>query len=301
MRIATFGLGLAALSVMSVSSPANAVVNLVKNGDFSTVTNAVVTTCNSKGKKCSTQTYNNFEFGASFPTGSSTGTNRKLTTAGSVAFWTSPVAAANNFLFDAATATTAAAVNRYNDPLAKIAPGSNHPGDHLFQASPTGGDFVAIDGDQSVRNGQPIASGPIQQQISGLIVGHVYKLSFDWAAGQLQNRVGSISEKFQVSLGNQTQTTNTLVIQSQGFSGWLHQTFNFKATSGQELLSFLSRGCAMQGGCTGPNGGLPPVALLDGVVLQDTGATPEPATWLMMILGMGCVGSAARIRRRAGA
>ena len=66
MRIATFGLGLAALSVMSVSSPANAVVNLVKNGDFSTVTNAVVTTCNSKGKKCSTQTYNNFEFGASF-------------------------------------------------------------------------------------------------------------------------------------------------------------------------------------------------------------------------------------------
>ena len=78
--------------------------------------------------------------------------------------------------------------------------------------------------------------------------------------------------------------------QSQGFSGWLHATFNYKATSSQEILSFLSRGTPT---------GLPPIALLDGVSLYDTGATPEPATWAMMILGMAGIGAALR-RRRGG-
>jgi hypothetical protein len=41
---------------------------------------------------------------------------------------------------------------------------------------------------------------------------------------------------------------------------------------------------------------MPPTAFLDGVSL--TAAVPEPATWGMMIIGLGAMGVAARRRRQ---
>jgi hypothetical protein len=76
-------------------------------------------------------------------------------------------------------------------------------------------------------------------------------------------------------------------IPSQGFSGWMYQTFDFTATSASENLSFLAVG--------GPNG-VPPFALLDGVTMN---AVPEGQSMALMIAGLLGVGVCIRRRRTA--
>jgi hypothetical protein len=186
-----------------------------------------------------------------------------------VANWTSPSASAFNVYFFANTATTVSAANRFNDPGNKLDTAFTGP-------SPDGGNFVALDGDTQY-------NGPLNQTINGLVVGDHYALTFDWGAIQLQNRTGATTEQIQASLGGSTKLTSVVNNPSQGFSGWLTQTFIFTATSGSEVLSFLSLGT--------PNG-LPPMALLDGVSLTDV---PEPAT--LSLFGMGVLGLTAAIRR----
>ena len=166
------------------------------------------------------------------------------------------------------TETSVSAANWWNDPR------------DYFWSSFTplagGGNFVALDGDSSV-------AGSISQTISGLEIGKTYTLTFDWAAAQLANRTGDITEQLQVSFGNETQTTNLLSVASEGFSGWNSVTMYFTPTATQQTLTFLSLGT--------PNG-LPPMAVLDNASLT----VPEPATWAMMLIGFGGLG--AMIRRR---
>lgn len=144
--------------------------------------------------------------------------------------------------------------------------------------SPNGGDFVALDGDSFV-------PGQISQGLSNLKVGKTYTLTFDWAAGQLHNRTGDITEKLQVSFGGQTHNTSVLSVPSRQFSGWQQVKMLFTPTAANQTLSFLS---------IGTPGGLPPMALLDGVSLT----VPEPATWGMMIFGLGGIGLMMRRKNR---
>ena len=150
--------------------------------------------------------------------------------------------------------------------------------------SPTGGNFWAPDADTTY-------APAISQQILGLTVGQKYNVSFDWAGVQLILPGygvfnGQTTETFFVSLGGETHQTNVVTIASHGFSGWMHTSISFTADSVNPVLSFLSDG--------GP-GGLPPLALLDGVSLE--AAVPEPATWMLMIAGFGLTGVAVRRRR----
>jgi hypothetical protein len=62
-----------------------------------------------------------------------------------------------------------------------------------------------------------------------------------------------------------------------GFSGWMHQTFNFTAASTSSTLNFLSIGTPT---------GVPPFELLDGVSVYDT-SVPEPLSFLGMGLAAG--------------
>ncbi len=156
------------------------------------------------------------------------------------------------------------------------------PGDGAnngLSLSPAGGYFLAVD---------PVyINHPISQQITGLKIGKQYDLSFYYAGAQQWKFKGPTTEGWQVSLGANTQFTNTLSNPNHGFTGWNQANMKFVATGASEKLAFLATG--------GPLASFPPFALLDGVSLT---AVPEPATWSLMILGFGGVGALIRNNRR---
>ena len=240
---------LAVLPATAAVSPAN----LVTNGDFETV-----------------GVSGNFQFGANGTTG-----------ANQLTGWYSP--GGYNLLFHSNTATTQSAVGQY------YSSGAGREFLNAATASPTGGNFVALDGDAGF-------ASPMYQQINGLTVGQVYTLSFYYAAGQIASRVGgpvteSITAGFGTDLNHmQIFTTPTLTVTNpaSSFSGWSLASTNFTATATSQFLGFLSNGTPS---------GQPPVALLDGVKL--TAAVPEPASWAMMIGGFGFIGAALRRSRHA--
>ena len=144
--------------------------------------------------------------------------------------------------------------------------------------SPTGGNFVAMDGD--------FGTSPVTQTITGLTAGKNYTLSFNYAFGQQKNYTGETTQHLTASLGSDAITTADFVVPSKGFTGWQTYTGNFTADGTSDVLSFLAYG----------NVPVPPFAMLTNVSL--IGAVPEPATWGMMILGLGAMGVVARRRRQ---
>jgi hypothetical protein len=147
--------------------------------------------------------------------------------------------------------------------------------------SPDGGNFVGADGD-------PQYSAAFSQEINGLDVGQSYILTFDQAAAQQNGTSGATTEKWQVSLGSETQDSAVMDNPSHGFQAWNQQTMTFTATATSELLTFLA---------VGTPGGEPPVSLLDGVSMVSS-AAPEPANLVLAVAGL--VGLAVlRARRRA--
>lgn len=148
--------------------------------------------------------------------------------------------------------------------------------------SPTGGNFLAADGAYGV--------APISQTITGLVAGKTYDLGFYWAAAQQSGYTGLNTEQWIVSLGGQTISTSVYNNASHGFSGWMHESFTYTATSTSEVLSFLARGTPT---------GEPPFSLLDGVSL--TANVPEPSTTALIVGGLVLLGCASRLRRRRAA
>ena len=130
----------------------------------------------------------------------------------------------------------------------------------------TGGNFLAIDGDTTY-------NASISQTIGGLTIGQAYVLQFWQAAAQQNGTTGVQTEKWQVTFGGQTLTSTVMNNPTGGFQDWNQQTMIFTATAVSQALTFLALGT--------PNGG-PPVVLLDGVTL----VTPEPGTFALFGGGM---------------
>ena len=184
-----------------------------------------------------------------------------------------------NFVFASGTLdTTGSYSSQFNGNLTLW--GANNGGIGAPPAtSPAGGNFVVNDG--------AFETTAIQQTIAGLTPGGKYAVSFYWAAGQQTGFTGDTTEGWRVSLGGESHDTAILANPSHDFQPWRLTTLNFTATGTSEVLAFLALGT--------PDG-LPPFSLLDGVSLT---AVPEPATWGLMIAGLGMVGVAARRRRTA--
>lgn len=170
-----------------------------------------------------------------------------------------------NFLYSPGSADTEGAANQYNgfDDKLKLWSDKNGGVNAMPDTSPTGGNFLALDGGHLV--------DPVVQLISGLTMGEDYDVSFWWAAAQQEGYYGPTTEQLQVSLGGQSFTTEVYELPDRGFSGWMHQTFTFTADSISPVLSFLA---------IGTPAGLPPFTLLDGVTMQAT-VVPELSTCLI--------------------
>jgi hypothetical protein len=166
----------------------------------------------------------------------------------------------------------------------------------LAPSTPTPvGNFAALDGDYS--------NGPIAQTITGLTVGQTYTLSFQYAFAQQKNYTGATIQNLVMNFGaagaktgtgdhpwtfagGPTWTSAGYNLPTNDFSGWMSYTTTLTATSTSEVLSFLALG----------NLPVPPFALVTDISL--TGSVPEPASWGMMLIGLGAIGAAARRRRR---
>lgn len=244
---------LLAAALAAIATPAPA-VNLVVNGGFEMTLGGKLP---------------NFEFGASFPAN-----------ANAVIGWQSPLTNAYNLLWNPATAFTAAgnAQTRFGGGSEWLWPGSDVPGGDIGGPSPTGGYFIGLDGDSSVR-------GPVQQMINGLVPGRDYLLTLDIATGQIRSRRGDTTEQLRVSLGSETYFGPVIANPDRGFQAWRPLSFTFTADSASELLSFLSLGT--------PNG-LPPIIFLDSIRLEKV-----PAPSALVLFGLGAMAVAgARLRRR---
>ena len=238
-------IGVSAMALSTFATPAQAIPNYVINGGFELISNG------SGGMG---------EFN-----------NATYTT---VSNWTSN---GYNFLFVSGTADTTGGTGTFGN--LKLWGPNDGSANGLPASSPTGGNYVAADGNFQV--------AAISQMINGLTIGNKYSVDFWWAGAQQSGFNGITTEQWQVSLGSQTQSTVIVTNASHGFTGWVHQTFTYTATSTSELLSFLAVGTPT---------GVPPFVLLDGVSVTD--ATPEPGSLAMMLGGLGLIGLGALRSRK---
>jgi hypothetical protein len=181
------------------------------------------------------------------------------------------------FLYASGTADTTGSDGQYGN-VSLWGP-NNGSANGLPASSPAGGNFVGEDSDFQVV--------PITQTLNGLTVGDKYTVNFYWAGAQQSGFTGASTDQFIVGFGGSTQSTAMVDVASEGFSGWQHQSFTFTADNTSDVLSFLASGSVS---------GVPSFALLEGVSVF--AAAPEPATWALMLVGVGSLGAASRMRRR---
>jgi hypothetical protein len=142
-----------------------------------------------------------------------------------------------------------------------------------FQPSPEGGAYLGIqDLDLFAPRNNVVG---IQQQISGLQVGAGYTLSF-WS---MSNHDGNgFFQDWVVNFGAQQQTGQQTTPNPDNFSGtWVQSTLHFTASTTTQALTFVAQYLP---------GSVPEILNLDGVVLEQTAAVPEPASWALLAGGL---------------
>lgn len=247
----------AIVATVIAASPAAAQTNLIRNGNFETTTFAA----NSGSRQFTTEV---------------TGWTNEQTSG--YTKW------GYNFLIRPDTADTTGFTSLLNNQDKIYGPNggvnsANYSNNGFTGRSLSGGNFLLLDGDTNFH-------GKVSQALSNLTIGQVYALSFDWAAASWFTTADTTTERFDVTFGNQTKSTETLTLPAKGFSGWRSTTLHFTVGAANQTLSFLAQGT--------PNG-LPPSLLLDNVSMA---AVPESSTWAMMLVGFGAAGMAMRTRRR---
>lgn len=181
------------------------------------------------------------------------------------------------------TADTTGAPGFYGPALRLYGPGNTPPTNNGFTVDNLPGAGGAL-----LANSPEFQNAAIQATATGLIAGQTYEVSFDWAAAQQQGFDGTTTEGWKVTLGGASESTSIITLPDKGFSGWNTQSFMFTADGASDQLSFLAIGAP---GTPDHQG----FALLSSVRMAPN---PEPATWSLMVVGVGALGAALRMRRR---
>ncbi len=128
------------------------------------------------------------------------------------------------------------------------------------------------------------SAGTIGQTIATTI-GRLYTLRFDLSGNPdigSATRVALVGANGPIGSESYTFTTGPSPLNNRANMNWSPRTLTFTATSTSTLITFASA----NSGSWGP--------AIDNVSVM----VPEPATWAMMILGFGGVGTMLRSRRR---
>ena len=154
------------------------------------------------------------------------------------------------------------------------------------QTGPDGGSYLGV---QDLDAFLPrINVQGVTQTISGLTVGNTYELSF-WS---MSNHDGhGFLQDWQVTFGGESGTGQQTTPNADDFSGtWAQSTLSFTASSTSQALTFVAQYLP---------GSVPEMLNLDGVVLtqKSVSSVPEPASWAMLLAGVGGALLVARRRR----
>ena len=152
--------------------------------------------------------------------------------------------------------------------------------------------FIAMDGLQSGS-----LQGSVKQQLSGLMTGHTYTLSFYWGGTQevqASTPANSYDQFLHVSLGSSSQDTSHIMTTLGTFTGWNLATMTFTAGQVDPWLTFLAYGQ--------PENGPPMITLTNVSLTQNVPEPPELAMFGLGLLGLGLLTVFARrraLRRQA--
>lgn len=185
-----------------------------------------------------------------------------------------------NYVFNASTASTTGSPG---DVGYEKLWGPGNGSSNNLDAAHTTGNFLGSDGAYHL--------GKVTQAIAGLIIGQSYQLTFNFAGAQEYGTTGVQTESWYYGFEDQNFDQQTAVLNNvtKGFTGWQAQTYNFVATKTSDTLYFLAQGTPS---------GQPPMSLLDNVSLigayGTVSAAPDPAIWMLMLVGFGLVGFSLR-------
>lgn len=153
------------------------------------------------------------------------------------------------------------------------------PQNNGFYESFSGGKFIGL-----------MANAPgdgLQQTLSGLTSGSLYRVDFEMAGAQIAGELGPTTQSLDVYFGTAMQSTSVLNTPQKGFSNWVSQSLTFTAGGATPQLAFVAGGSG--------NGS---VVLLDGVsVTLLSTPVPEPGTVAISALAIAGV-VVSRLRRR---
>jgi putative Mn2+ efflux pump MntP len=140
-----------------------------------------------------------------------------------------------------------------------------------FPGTPPGG------GNIFAGDGSSLWQESITQNLSGLIVGKQYVLTFYQSAAQQSGYTGQTTDDWQVTFTTGAATTidtsTVMTVATAGDVPWAAQTMIFTATATSGALTFLAQGSPASD---------PPFALLGDVSLT----VPEPASFALLGLGL---------------
>ena len=251
-RLAVAGFVVLGLALWQEAAVAQ--TNLVTNGNFAV-----------------TGTSTSFQFGTWGP----------YTPPGTLSGWSST---GYNYVF---LPTSLTATGYYGAGNVSVWGPSNGASNGFTGAAPGNNNYLALDADYPSKDGAGNqATAPVTQTLNGLKVGFDYTVSFVWAAAQQYSFSGATNETLTVSFGSKSVVTPTYHLPSQGFSGWLSQSYSFVASNTSQVLSFLAGGSPA----------VPPFVLLANVSVV---STPEPGTMTVLATAIGGLAAIRRRRRSA--